>query len=952
MIFPYPKGSEWRRWELHTHTIIDDNYVSLKQYYKDLKKDNVTKWNLYTKKVGGENNALLFDSKEYFNDAHIDKKTRCINYVRNFFAFLETYNPDVMCIGITDHNYYDEYLLDSFVEYSQKNQLKVIPGVEINAGGIHILVFFKKIPYSKETYSKGINTFLVKIDINNKKTNSVLTVTQKNVKEIIDEVKKNNGLLIFAHCNNTNGLFQQFDKTNIADIYNYQRVCLLQERHYKSCQETIKYIKSNKQLKSSHCFTLGCDSRSLIDIGKADLDNNKLWIKGDPTFEGLKQIIYEPNDRVKILQEKPEQKKTYSIIDKIRFIDNTGKGLFPSEYIELNQNLNAIIGGRSTGKSLLLYHIARCIDFEEVESRLSTLSAPIDYHGLDNESNFDFEVVWNDGVKNTLKNLEEVKRKILYIPQNYLNKLSEDQLPTRQALNKFIMNVITQDKKIQKQYINKISLVRNISSQITIEINNLFILESNIVSLEKNIKEVGDEKGIVNYIDDLKKQMEELKKQSGFSSAQINDIRILSDEKSKLHKSLINLQQDRETVSRFFMDITSKLEDLDTIKENYIGYLINKDIKDMAELSLKWVNAQKNQLGIDLKSINKSIAEKEQNIKDRITKIDKKLNPLLEKIKLQEKLRQLIEKIKEEETKLGKIQLLKKNLEINNKKYKDVQQTIVNLYNNILNAYNELQIELKKGESQLEDIKLNVIVIFKEADFNEKCIDEFINKHDLKKIIPCKGDEEFEYKYDKKTHVKSIEKIFKALISKEVSTIKNRSKRDTILKLFENYFDINFYITYKDDPLSMMSPGKKGLVLLKLLIYLSQEEYPILLDQPEGDLDNRSVYIDLVKFIKEKKKSRQIIVITHNPNLVVGADAEEIIVGNQRGQDKSKDNKQFQFEYVSEALENTFKLNKKKQPFILYQQGMREHVCEILEGGEEAFEKREQKYDFPRKHIV
>ncbi|PIY72613.1 hypothetical protein COY87_00050 [Candidatus Roizmanbacteria bacterium CG_4_10_14_0_8_um_filter_33_9] len=944
----YSKGSNWGRWELHTHTIIDDNYLSLKDYYQKLKKEDQTKWNTFTKKVGGEKNALLFDSKEYFNDTKINKKTRCVDYVRNFFAYLETYYPEIKCVGITDHNYDDNKLLDEFLDYSKKNKIKIIPGVEINAGGAHALVFFSKIPYAKVTFSEGINTFLTKIDINNKKTNSVLTVTQKNIKEIIDTVKRIDGLLIFAHCNSTNGLFQQQDKTNLADIFNYQKVCLLEERSLQACLETAEYITTNKKLKSDICFTIGCDSRSLIDIGSPDPNGNQLWIKADPTFLGLKQIIFEPKDRVKITQDKPEQKKTYSVIDKVRFIDNTGKGLFSSDYIELNQNLNAIIGGRSTGKSLLLFHIAYSIDFEEVENRFNVLSSPIDYHDLKNDANFDFEVVWSDGVKNTLKNLEDIKRKILYIPQNYLNKLSENQLPTKQALNNFIKNVIIQDKKINKTYFEKMSFVKNTTAKITTEINNLFILETNISSLKKNIVDIGDEKGITNYIGDLKKQMDELKKESGFTDIQMNEIKNLNENKNKLQAELVSLRQDKETVDKLFTDLESRLVEAISIKNNYFEYLINKDIKEKIESDLKWVYIQKDQLKINRQNINKSITEKIEKNEKQIATIDKKLSPLLKKIKLQEKLKKIIEKTKEEEAKKAKIQLIKNDLEINSRKYKDTQQTIIKLYEENFKIYKELQLELKKGESQLEDINLNVSVTFRNKEFNEKCIDEFINKHDLKRIIPCKGDEEFEYMYDEKKHFKNIEKIFIDLMSQEVNTIKNRSKRDAVLKLFEDYFDVDFYITYKGDPLNMMSPGKKSLVLLKLLIYLSREDYPILLDQPEGDLDNRSVYLDLVKFIKEKKKSRQIIIITHNPNLVVGADAEDIIVGNQRGQDTTKENKKFQFEYVSGALEKSFKLDKKKEPFILYQQGIREHVCDILEGGEEAFEKRELKYDFPR----
>ena len=143
-----------------------------------------------------------------------------------------------------------------------------------------------------------------------------------------------------------------------------------------------------------------------------------------------------------------------------------------------------------------------------------------------------------------------------------------------------------------------------------------------------------------------------------------------------------------------------------------------------------------------------------------------------------------------------------------------------------------------------------------------------------------------------------------------------------------------------------MSPGKKGLVLLRLLIDLSNEEWPILLDQPEDDLDNRSVYDELVSFVKNKKKRRQIVIVTHNPNLVVGADAEQVIVANQAGQQKGRDNKKFKFEYVSGALENSFELSEAKQEAILFRKGQRQHVYEVLEGGKEAFQKREQKYSF------
>ena len=101
-----------------------------------------------------------------------------------------------------------------------------------------------------------------------------------------------------------------------------------------------------------------------------------------------------------------------------------------------------------------------------------------------------------------------------------------------------------------------------------------------------------------------------------------------------------------------------------------------------------------------------------------------------------------------------------------------------------------------------------------------------------------------------------------------------------------------------------MSEGKQAFVILKLLLDFSDKKCPILIDQPEDSLDNRAIYKELVEYLKKKKKERQIILVTHNPNIVVGADAENIIVANQHGQNapNAGDTK---FQYINGALEDT-----------------------------------------------
>ena len=72
-----------------------------------------------------------------------------------------------------------------------------------------------------------------------------------------------------------------------------------------------------------------------------------------------------------------------------------------------------------------------------------------------------------------------------------------------------------------------------------------------------------------------------------------------------------------------------------------------------------------------------------------------------------------------------------------------------------------------------------------------------------------------------------------------------------------------------------MTPGKQALFALTLILNESDDAWPLLIDQPEDDLDSRSVYDVLVGYLTERKRERQIIMVSHNANLVIGADSEQ-----------------------------------------------------------------------------
>lgn len=162
--------------------------------------------------------------------------------------------------------------------------------------------------------------------------------------------------------------------------------------------------------------------------------------------------------------------------------------------------------------------------------------------------------------------------------------------------------------------------------------------------------------------------------------------------------------------------------------------------------------------------------------------------------------------------------------------------------------------------------------------------------------------------------------------------------------LMEDHLKLHFDIQYKNDHLLQMSPGKKGTVLLILFLELSSAEYPIFIDQPEDNLDNRTIYDLLCKMIREKKQSRQIIIVSHNANLVVATDSENVIVANQIGQSASNRTFGSKFEYVNGPLELSFDRSSDPTLSELRAKGIKEHVCDILEGGLEAFHNRESRY--------
>ncbi len=134
------------------------------------------------------------------------------------------------------------------------------------------------------------------------------------------------------------------------------------------------------------------------------------------------------------------------------------------------------------------------------------------------------------------------------------------------------------------------------------------------------------------------------------------------------------------------------------------------------------------------------------------------------------------------------------------------------------------------------------------------------------------------------------------------------------------YIQPRYYLESKGKPITQLSPGEKGTLLLMFYLLVDLGDIPIILDQPEENLDNHTIHNLLVPAVKAARARRQVILVTHNPNLAVVGDADQVVCA-----DFNND----AFSYTAGAIEN---------PMI------NQRIIDILEGTWPAFENRRDKY--------
>ena len=215
---------------------------------------------------------------------------------------------------------------------------------------------------------------------------------------------------------------------------------------------------------------------------------------------------------------------------------------------------------------------------------------------------------------------------------------------------------------------------------------------------------------------------------------------------------------------------------------------------------------------------------------------------------------------------------------------------------------------------------------------------DFFEQIDQRKRGPFRSDENLQGEFS--TRLREVDwadcDSVLEFLNEIVSGMKRHNGEELLIadqvQIVEKFYDFLFSLDYLspryelrlgDKNLNELSPGEKGLLLLVFFLQLDQDSIPLIIDQPEDNLDNESVFKVLGACLRIAKTRRQVILVTHNPNLAVGADAEQVIYVNL---DKSAN---YKFSYESGAIED---------------EQINSRIVEILEGTQPAFVKRRLKY--------
>lgn len=721
--------------------------------------------------------------------------------------------PDLNMISFTDHNAINYDVYEKYYKRKIAKRVKLIPGIEIDVSiendkqYKHIIVYFDLNSNNLKEYSAKINDFI--------QTNTTKDNTSIEIGKLLDFlVGLRIQFILNPHCfkQGKRGIDFSWDEEKIKTEphkYSDQFFCFWETSGESDITRAKKLIKDYDmgERVSIVSFSDSSDKNKLEQY----LSNPPQYFNCLPNFRGLQLAGVDCRRITNKQYSADNDAEAGNYIKKIKFDKNE---------IMLSPKLNVIIGGRGSGKSLLL-------DSLNLNINNSNKVTIINDSRKDYISKFP-TITYNGKLKEIKKNMQ-----IDYFDQLYVSKVFDGS--------------------------------NNIKDYFALEFDN-------IKQPKLNDKILNDFKKFINV---TKKEI----RKNNISNL-VSDFSIINNREKLLNLDSIDEDIKNKTTYLEMEDGYARITDElpEEVKNNV-------DIKKLYIKLWKKINEAINNYNSDIICDNIVVKFKNKYVDYRSIKSERENNK-----------NNLIRKIKEQ-FEFEKSSYLRKV--------------------NIINSY--ISIELKSNTTSYHNSESNDIPLYNGKTIRfEKC---------LMRERPFRYFEEVSDKY--LLGFKGISKEFVYEFCYKKLKFRSKKNEEDYLKELEKFdLSINesnkilFSMSKEGDfeDMEKFSPGKKSNVLLEYI--LSKEiDIPLLIDQPEDNIDNSTIYNELSKWIYDAKSKRQLIIVTHDANVAINADAENIIVAEEKGKDE--------YAYKYGALEYADNINV---------------AANILDGGIEAVEKRLKKY--------
>jgi len=839
---------------------------------------------------------------------------------------------NIQVLAITDHNHVGS--IDKFRSVAKEKGIYVFPGFEItSAEGIHIICL-----YPPDFSIDHLNRFLGEFGIREIDPSS--KISNKSFTEILKIVIEQGGISIAAHVTHANGLFKMLDGQSAIKAWRDENLLAVQipgriEDLPNKEKQIIRNKNSDYRREPARAPDLAIAVINAKDIVQPeDLADPSAtcWIKmGEISIQGLRQAFLDPASRIRLNTdpESGEHSELVAMSWQGGFLDGT--------LIHFNENLNVFIGGRGTGKSTVVEsiryvfgldpigedaHKAHMGIVKEVLRSGTKISLLVKSHTPATREYIIERTVPNNPIVRDINGAvlslipSDVIPQLEVYGQHEISEIAKSPDKLTSFIERFVKHPpeVIQHKRELKQRL-KASRERIITIQ-----DELLQIEERLAflpRLEETIKRYQD----AGFEDKLEKQSLFVKEESILNTS---SRRILSFEK-RLRELRKELPIDRTFISSkaleglpskdilFELDITlEQLSQRLLEKTNEMDMEITQALTAFQAIKLQWEerkNAARQEYEKTLRELQKSGINGEEFIQLRRQIED--LRPL------QERHAVLQNNLQEEET--HRRSFLIEWEEAKRKEFEEIANVVKSINRQLANRVQVSVNYAKNREPLIKFLREKIGGRLNQAIDKIRNIDQFSLQEFAK---ACQEGKE------------ALVQRF-GIISSQADTLA-KARPEVIMEMQELELPpetiIKLNIAGEEQSpiwqkLEDLSTGQKATALLFLLLLKS--DAPLVIDQPEDDLDNRFITEGIVPKMREEKRQRQFIFSTHNANIPVLGDAELILglsVASEGGQLKGK----IEPEHIG-AID-------------FY--SVRSLVEEVLEGGPEAFKLRKEKYGY------